>query len=76
MRVRCDTIYSPVHRAGPLNARFILEDLAWTKTDWPGSYVNQISKTYKNNIRSEISPLVSQPSLPSQPFSGPNNKDI
>jgi hypothetical protein len=39
------------------------------KPGQPGSHVNQISKTYKNNIRGEISPLASQPGLPGQPAS-------
>ena len=39
------------------------------KPGQPGSHVNQISKTYKNNIRGEISPLASQPGLPGQPGS-------
>ena len=44
------------------------------KPGQPGSHVNQISKTYKNNIRGEISPLASQPGLPGQPGSSPSRR--
>jgi hypothetical protein len=36
------------------------------KPGQPGSHVNQISKTYENNIPGEISPLASHPGLPGQ----------
>ena len=55
-----------VPSAGPLSAcvymslgRQDLASLKWYpgKPGQPGSHVNQISQTYKNNIRGEISPL-------------------